>query len=73
MGTADIVIGEVIGIHIADDFITDDGRIDVLKARPIARLGYYDYTSIESTFEMVIPGNNEAMLIGLEGKSEAAE
>jgi hypothetical protein len=36
-------------------------------------LGYYDYTSIESTFEMVIPGNNEAMLIGLEGKSEAAE
>jgi flavin reductase (DIM6/NTAB) family NADH-FMN oxidoreductase RutF len=73
MGTADIVIGQVIGIHIADDFITDDGRIDVLKARPIARLGYYDYTSIESTFEMVIPGNNEAMLIGLEGKSEAAE
>jgi flavin reductase (DIM6/NTAB) family NADH-FMN oxidoreductase RutF len=73
MGTADIVIGEVIGVHIADDFITDDGRIDVLKARPIARLGYYDYTSIESTFEMVIPGNNEAMLIGLEGKSEAAE
>jgi flavin reductase (DIM6/NTAB) family NADH-FMN oxidoreductase RutF len=73
MGTADIVIGRVIGIHIADDFITDDGRIDVLKARPIARLGYYDYTSIESTFEMVIPGNNEAMLIGLEGKSEAAE
>ena len=73
MGTADIVIGRVVGIHIADDFITEDGRIDVLKARPIARLGYYDYTSIESTFEMVIPGADEAMLIGLEGKSEAAE
>jgi flavin reductase (DIM6/NTAB) family NADH-FMN oxidoreductase RutF len=73
MGTADIVIGRVIGIHIADDFITPDGRIDVLKARPIARLGYYDYTSIESTFEMIIPGNNREMLIGLEGKSEAAE
>jgi len=73
MGTADIVIGRVVGIHIADDFITAEGRIDVLKARPIARLGYYDYTSIESVFEMVIPGDNKAMLIGLEGKSEAAE
>jgi flavin reductase (DIM6/NTAB) family NADH-FMN oxidoreductase RutF len=73
MGTADIVIGRVVGIHIADDFITADGRIDVLKARPIARLGYYDYTSIESVFEMVIPGADEAMLIGLEGKAEAAQ
>jgi flavin reductase (DIM6/NTAB) family NADH-FMN oxidoreductase RutF len=73
MGTADIVIGRVVGVHINDGFITADGRIDVLKARPIARLGYYDYTSIESVFEMVIPGDNETMLVGLEGKSEAAE
>lgn len=76
MGTVDIVFGRVVGIHIDDEFITDDGRLDVLKARPIARLGYYDYTSIDSIFEMVIPGTNEALRAGMEGnrdKIEAAE
>jgi hypothetical protein len=29
--------------------------IDVLKARPLARLGYHQYTSIESIFEMRVP------------------
>ena len=69
MGTVDIVIGRVVLIHIKDDYITPDGRIDLLKIRPLARLGYYDYTTVESLFEMVIPGNNEALLAGLEGKS----
>ena len=69
MGTVDIVIGRVVLIHIKDDYITPDGRIDLLKIRPLARLGYYDYTMVESLFEMVIPGNNEALLAGLEGKS----
>lgn len=73
MGTVDIVFGRVVGIHIDDDFITEDGRFDVLKARPIARLGYYDYTSIESVFEMVIPGANEALRAGMEGNREKAE
>ena len=31
------------------------GRIDVLKVRPIARLGYKDYTSVDSIFEMEKP------------------
>lgn len=73
MGTADIVIGRVVGIHIDDAFITADGLVDVLKAKPIARLGYYDYCAIDSTFEMVIPGDNDAMLQGLEGRPVAAE
>jgi hypothetical protein len=30
--------------------------------------GYCDYTSVESIFEMVIPGDNEALLAGLEDK-----
>lgn len=49
-----IVIGEVIGIDIDDGFIVD-GRVDVLRLRPIARLGYMDYTSIESVFTMQRP------------------
>jgi flavin reductase (DIM6/NTAB) family NADH-FMN oxidoreductase RutF len=67
MGTVDIVFGQVIGIHIKDEFIQPDGKLNILKIRPLARLGYYDYTIVESTFEMVIPGGNEALLIGLEG------
>jgi flavin reductase (DIM6/NTAB) family NADH-FMN oxidoreductase RutF len=67
MGTVDIIIGRVVLIHIKDDVIGSDGRIDILKIRPLARLGYYDYTTVDSIFEMVIPGNNEALLMGLEG------
>lgn len=47
-----VVFGKVIGIHIRDEFITDKGLVDVLKLRPIARLGYKDYTSVESVFSM---------------------
>ena len=63
----DVVIGRVVLVHIKDDVIRPDGRLDILKIRPLARLGYYDYTSIESVFEMVIPGGNETLLAGLEG------
>jgi len=69
MGTVDIVIGRVIGIHIKEDVIGLDGRIDILKVRPIARLGYHDYTSVESVFQMVIPGNDPRRLAGMEGSA----
>ena len=67
MGSVDIIIGQVMGIHIRDEFIAPDGKLDILKIRPIARLGYYDYTSIESIFEMTIPGLNEDLRSGMEG------
>ena len=47
-----VVIGRVVAVHIDDEALTADGRIDVLKIRPIARLGYKDYTSVESVFQM---------------------
>jgi hypothetical protein len=68
VGTVDVAIGRVVGIHIAESALTADGRVDVLRLRPIARLGYYDYTSIESVFQMIIPGNDPAVLAGLEGR-----
>jgi len=73
MGTVDVVFGRVVGVHIADDVIGGDGKIDVLKIRPLARLGYYDYTTVDSMFEMAIPGGNEALLSGLEGAPGAAK
>jgi flavin reductase (DIM6/NTAB) family NADH-FMN oxidoreductase RutF len=65
----DLLIGRVVGVHIAKEAIRDDGLIDVLKIRPLARLGYYDYTSIESTFQMIIPESLDkpGLLAGLEG------
>jgi flavin reductase (DIM6/NTAB) family NADH-FMN oxidoreductase RutF len=63
-----VVIGKVIGVHIKDDVLTPDGKIDVLKIRPLARLGYIDYTSVESTFSMELKeGTREAFIKGLSG------
>jgi flavin reductase (DIM6/NTAB) family NADH-FMN oxidoreductase RutF len=47
-----IVVGEVVGVHIRDEFIGADGKLDMLKIRPLARMGYFDYTSVESIFTM---------------------
>jgi flavin reductase (DIM6/NTAB) family NADH-FMN oxidoreductase RutF len=47
-----MVIGQVLAVHIEDAALTSDGRLDILKVRPIARLGYKDYTSIDSMFQM---------------------
>jgi flavin reductase (DIM6/NTAB) family NADH-FMN oxidoreductase RutF len=69
IGTTDVVIGSVIGVHISDDVITPEGRVDILKIRPIAKMGYYDYTSVESLFEMVIPSKNELLKAGMEGRA----
>jgi len=70
MGVVDCIFGRVAMIPIEDDPITEDGRVDVLRLRPIARLGYFEYTSVESTFEMVIPGDH-GLLVGLEGSAAA--
>jgi flavin reductase (DIM6/NTAB) family NADH-FMN oxidoreductase RutF len=47
-----VVFGEVVAVHIDDDVITPEGIVDILKMRPLARLGYRDYSSVESIFQM---------------------
>jgi flavin reductase (DIM6/NTAB) family NADH-FMN oxidoreductase RutF len=49
-----MIIGHVVGIHI-DESILTDGLVDVAKLKPLARLGYFDYTIVESRFEMRVP------------------
>jgi hypothetical protein len=60
------VFGRVVAIHVADAAIRD-GRIDIASLRPLARLGYYDYTSVEHVFTMHPPGQNARVAAGLEG------
>jgi flavin reductase (DIM6/NTAB) family NADH-FMN oxidoreductase RutF len=53
-----VVIGQVVGIHVADNVIID-GKIDVRKINPLARLGYLEYAKLDldSIFEMTPPSS----------------
>lgn len=62
-----VVIGRVVGIHIDDDVIGDDGKIDMLKIRPLARMGYLDYTSVTDIFELRPTGTSEDTVRGMSG------
>lgn len=50
----DMVIGQVVGVHISDDVIAE-GRVDVTRYQPLSRLGYMDYATIRDVFEMPRP------------------
>lgn len=51
-----MVIGEVVGVHLRDDVVTDDGLFDVRRYEPLARLGYRDYVSVTDVFSLARPG-----------------
>ena len=59
-------------VHADDTVIDAKGMVDVLKIQPLARMGYYDYTYVDNRFEMIIGGNNQALLAGLEGSADKA-
>ncbi len=49
-----MVIGRVIGIHIDDRFIVN-GRVDTAAMKPIARLGYSEYATVNEVWRMRRP------------------
>ena len=49
-----LVIGRVIGVHI-DDAVIRDGRVDTTALKPIARLGYREYTTVENVWKLQRP------------------
>jgi len=49
-----LVLGKVIGVHIADHVIVD-GKVDLKKVLPIGRLGYMEYGVIDNIFTMQRP------------------
>lgn len=53
-GLYTMVIGRVVGIHI-DDAAIKDGMVDTGQLRPIARLGYMDYSVVDNTFTLQRP------------------
>jgi len=50
-----LILGQVTGVHIDDEMITQEGRFDTMKADPILRSGYHDYVCLDELFELVRP------------------
>jgi flavin reductase (DIM6/NTAB) family NADH-FMN oxidoreductase RutF len=50
------ILGKVLGIHIEDEILTD-GLVDLNKIKPLARLGYQEYTAVDNIFKMTRPGS----------------
>ena len=48
------MVGRVVGIHIDDRFIVD-GRVSTAAMKPIARLGYAEYATVEQVWKMRRP------------------
>lgn len=51
---SEVIFGEVVGIHIADEVI-EDGLLDITRIRPLSRLGYMDYAIIDEVFPIARP------------------
>jgi flavin reductase (DIM6/NTAB) family NADH-FMN oxidoreductase RutF len=49
-----VVIGRVVAIHIDDRFI-EDGRVNTAAMKPIARMGYSEYATVETAWRMRRP------------------
>jgi flavin reductase (DIM6/NTAB) family NADH-FMN oxidoreductase RutF len=48
------ILGRVIGVYIDDRFVVD-GRVDTAAMKPIARMGYSEYTTVETAWRMRRP------------------
>ena len=46
-----IVIGQVVGVYIGDEFLKE-GKVDTAAMQLIARCGYFDYAVIDRLFQM---------------------
>ena len=53
-----LIIGQVVGIHIAEEAIVD-GRFDVTLTKPVSRLGYMDFNTVDNVYEMLRPPYNK--------------
>jgi flavin reductase (DIM6/NTAB) family NADH-FMN oxidoreductase RutF len=50
-----MMLAEVQAIHLRDDCIDEQGHFDVTRFRPLSRLGYLDFASVDSVFQMRRP------------------
>jgi flavin reductase (DIM6/NTAB) family NADH-FMN oxidoreductase RutF len=54
LGEERMLLGEVVGVHIRDDYLVN-GRLDYTRYAPAARLGYHDYTFVREVVSLRRP------------------
>ena len=54
LGESRLVVGEILRAHVRDDVLTE-GRVDVAKLRPLARLGGEQYTGLGELLRLSRP------------------
>jgi flavin reductase (DIM6/NTAB) family NADH-FMN oxidoreductase RutF len=52
---ANVVFGQVVGIHVDEGILGPDGRIDPISYRPVGRLGGSSYTTVTSEYRHPVP------------------
>jgi flavin reductase (DIM6/NTAB) family NADH-FMN oxidoreductase RutF len=57
-GGGSIVIGRVVHLHIADDLLIGDDKIDIERLKPIGRLAGTAYSRVNDIFHMTRPVAN---------------
>lgn len=50
-----VILGRVLGLHMQDDLVDAEGRFDTVRARPLTRLGGYQYAAVGQVVEMPAP------------------
>ena len=55
VGGNGVVFGRIMHVHVADDLLLDDYKIDVEKLRPVGRLAGSTYTRVRELFELPRP------------------
>jgi flavin reductase (DIM6/NTAB) family NADH-FMN oxidoreductase RutF len=54
-GGSDAIFGEVLHVHV-DDSLLHDGRIDIIKMKPVTRMGGLSWGKLGEVFELPRPG-----------------
>ena len=67
-GTVDMILGKVVEIHVADEVILPGGKLDYASLKLLGRAGYWDYSVMDETFSMKVPGVSASRMAAMEGR-----
>jgi flavin reductase (DIM6/NTAB) family NADH-FMN oxidoreductase RutF len=54
-GGGNIVLGDILALHVSDDILGPDGLVDPGKYPAVGRLGGSSYTTVRDSYELEIP------------------
>lgn len=54
-GSASVVIGRVVHLHVAEELLIGDDKIDLARLKPIGRLAGNSYCRVTDQFELIRP------------------